>query len=244
MAFRSFVVGVCVCVHKETSWGAVYFYLDHRSASTFPPLLLGVEALTFSVGGISEPCDLRSGPLLLHRSLTLTGTYTCWQTHTRSSQCCRDNDGRRKRGEKLETWRFVFCPRRTDRAEVSLTIFSIFFSHKQIQTRTHKRSESRNTRVVVFVCRQHLLRRLRFRLIRDQPSAVRRNVCVCVFVYQRLGVCEALCVSVCVCWGGGLSSCRALYWCPLPPPRGPALWDSVSVGQRHGAIRPALRASN
>lgn len=70
---------------KETGWGAVYFYLDDRSVSTSPPLLHGVEALTFSVGGIIEPCDLRSGPLLLHHSLTLTNTHT--ESRTPACKC-------------------------------------------------------------------------------------------------------------------------------------------------------------
>lgn len=87
VALKSFVEGVqvclCLCVYKG-DWGAVYFYLEHRSVSTSPPQPWGVEALTFSMGGINEPCDLQSGPLLLHHPLTHTNAHSV--THTCTSK--------------------------------------------------------------------------------------------------------------------------------------------------------------
>lgn len=57
-------------------------------------------------------------------------------------------------------------------------------------------------------------------------------------------MCKVLCVCVCVeekvkssVAAGPCIDVRCL-------PQGPTLWDSVSVGQSHGAIRPAQRASN
>lgn len=70
---------MCLCVYKADSLRCSVFLSGSSICFNLPPLLLGVEALTFSVGGISEPCDLRSGPVLRHNLLihTESHTHTC-----------------------------------------------------------------------------------------------------------------------------------------------------------------------
>lgn len=81
-----------------------------------------------------------------------------------------------------------------------------------------------------------------------------KGVCLYVFLYRSVRKCSVLCVycfCVCVCVCArrekevqGSVASRPCIDVSCHPPWGPALWDSVSVGQRHGAIRPALRPSN